>query len=118
MTKEQVILNIFLISLEQDSHIFDGRLTVDEYINLKSAIASAIKALGEQRQHSEWLPMITKDDYGEEVLGYKCKKCGWIKPHDKMPFCENCGADMRKKRDGTNVSQVVVDEWIGEKESE
>lgn len=80
MTIEQVILNNFLISLEQDSNIFEGRLTVDEYINLKSAIASAIKALGEQR------------------------------------LCENCGADMRKKRDGKNVSQTFVDEWIGEKQ--
>ena len=49
-----------------------------------------------ERPHSEWLPMITKDDYGEQVLGYKCKRCGWLKPHDKMPFCENCGANMRK----------------------
>ncbi len=47
-----------------------------------------------ERPHSEWLPMITKDDYGEQVLGYKCKRCGWLKPHDKMPFCENCGAKM------------------------
>lgn len=50
----------------------------------------------EQRPHSEWLPMMTKDDYGEQVLGYKCKTCGWLKSHDKMPFCENCGADMRE----------------------
>lgn len=49
MNSEEVILNNFLISLEQDSHIFDGRFTVEEYINLKTALASAIKALGEQR---------------------------------------------------------------------
>ena len=56
----------------------------------------ALEVLKEERPQGEWLPMITKDDYGEQVLGYKCKRCGWLKPHDKMPFCENCGANMRK----------------------
>ena len=41
----KVILNNFLISLEQNSHIADGLLTVDEYINLKDAITSAINTL-------------------------------------------------------------------------
>ena len=67
--------------------------------NLIDAIKVAIEALREQRPHSELLQMITKDDYGEQVLGYKCKTCGWLKSHDKMPFCENCGADMRKEGD-------------------
>ena len=50
----------------------------------------------EPRPHGEWIPMTDLDG---RILGYKCKTCGWLKPHDKMPFCENCGDDMRKEGD-------------------
>lgn len=76
-------------------------LNTDDYESkgYNDAVKMGIEALKEQRPHGEWIPMITKGDYGEQVLRYyKCKTCGWLKQHDKMPFCENCGADMRKER--------------------
>lgn len=45
MTNSINLLKNFLISLEQGEEIFKGRLTVEEYINLKLAITEAIKAL-------------------------------------------------------------------------
>lgn len=33
--------------------------------------------------------------YGDNC--YCCSNCGWLKNHNKMPFCENCGADMLYK---------------------
>lgn len=92
MSSDEVILNNFLISLEQDSHIFDGRLTVEEYINLKTALASGIKALGERRPHGEWIPCNIRNI--KDV--YKCSICSWFKNYTPC-FCENCGADMRKE---------------------
>ena len=65
-----------------------------------------------ERPHGEWIPMITKDDCGEQVVGYKCKTCGWLKPHDKMPFCENCGADMRKKVKQNEVKDLSTDRRV------
>lgn len=41
------------------------------------------------RPHGEWKQV------GE--MTYKCTKCGWLKKIGLMPYCENCGADMRKK---------------------
>ena len=58
------------------------------------ALDMAIEALKEQRPHSEWLPVT---DWDGGILAYKCKTCGWYKPHNVLPFCENCGADMRKE---------------------
>ena len=49
----------------------------------------------EPRQYGEWIPVIGCDG---RTIAYKCKTCGWFKPHNIMPFCENCGADMRKKK--------------------
>lgn len=91
MSSEEVILNNFLISLEQDSHICDGRLTVEEYINLKTALASAIKALGEQRHLGEW---IDREIY--DAPRWKCSECGRTEPY-KENFCPNCGLPMNEK---------------------
>ncbi len=43
----------------------------------------------EPRLHGEWKQV------GE--MTYKCTKCGWLKKIGLMPYCENCGADMRRK---------------------
>ena len=48
------------------------------------------------RPHGEWIRVIGCDG---RTIAYKCKTCGWFKPHNIMPFCENCGADMRKRGD-------------------
>lgn len=42
----------------------------------------------DERPHGEW------EQVGE--MTYKCTKCGWLKKIGLMPFCENCGADMRE----------------------
>lgn len=91
MNSEEVILNNFLISLEQDSHIFDGRFTVEEYINLKTALASAIKALGEQRLRGEWIEANSTD--------LKCSICGHRELKERtlvtcLTYCSLCGAKM------------------------
>lgn len=99
MSSEAIILNNFLISLEQDSHIFDGRFTVEEYINLKIALASAINALGEQRPIGEWIFKNGK---------YRCTACGekaiYVYPGmSNIPkailtdYCPKCGVQMNPK---------------------
>lgn len=55
------------------------------------ALKTAIEALKEQRPHGEW------EKVGE--MTYKCNRCGWLKKTGLMPYCENCGTDMRKRGD-------------------
>ncbi len=66
----------------------------------------------EERPHGEWKKV------GGIFYRLKCSNCNFEleNPDDESKFCPNCGADMRKKRDGMNVSQTFVDEWIGEQQ--
>lgn len=52
-------------------------------------IAEGCSYYEESRPHGEWKQV------GE--MTYKCTKCGWLKKIGLMPYCENCGADMRKE---------------------
>ena len=67
-----------------------------------------------QRPHGKWTS-------NRDTLEAICSVCGEALPYSdeydyETNFCPNCGADMRKKRDGMNVSQTFVDEWIGEQQ--
>ncbi len=44
----------------------------------------------ESRPRGEWI------DVEEFYFDYKCSLCGGLSEFD-TPFCQNCGADMRKK---------------------
>lgn len=55
------------------------------------------------RPQGEWIPITRHNLFGEDVNCYKCSICE--KSHiplmmtlifEKIPFCPNCGADMRK----------------------
>lgn len=44
-----------------------------------------------ERPHGEW------QQVGE--MTYRCTHCGWLKKIGLMPYCENCGASMKKEGD-------------------
>lgn len=46
-------LEEFLTSLENDTSVADGRITVEEYISLKTAIISAIKIMSKLEEEQE-----------------------------------------------------------------
>ena len=63
----------------------------------------AIEALKEQRPQGEWIDtgtIWTETDNGFEAweTSYKCSECGNLL-REKKPFCDECGADMRKEGD-------------------
>ena len=63
----------------------------------------AIEALKEQRPQGEWIDtgtIWTETDNGFEAweTSYKCSECGNL-VREKKPFCDECGADMRKEGD-------------------
>lgn len=60
-----------------------GEITIGEFDELTKSLDEEI------RPHGEW------EQVGE--MTYKCTNCGWLKKTGLMPFCENCGADMRKE---------------------
>ena len=93
---ELVILNNFLISLEQNSHIADGLLTVDEYINLKDAITSAIKALDEKRSQGSWEGKPQR----RKLVIRVCTSCG--EPGAFGNFCMWCGSNNQVEVGGSN----------------
>ena len=85
-------------------HLYkEGRMTEEQYQKIDRNL--------KDRPHGTW----------ENCGGIFCARCSVCKDiayETVGNFCPNCGADMRKKRDGMNVSQVFVDEWIGERESD
>lgn len=84
---------------------FIGYLDEDMILRIKMKI-SAIPTV--EKPHGEWVH--TEDG---ECYCTICKVRDWTNSDDYL-FCPWCGADMRKERDGMNISQVVVDEWMGE----
>lgn len=77
-----------------------GYLTALGYEALDAIDSSKCPTLV-QNQHGEWKP---HDQHGLTKVWYeryKCSNCneyGWLYWH----FCQNCGADMRKKEGGEN----------------
>lgn len=98
MTREEA-KNTICIFHEQI--LKDLWLTRDARNGLGEALDMAIEALKEQRPQGEWIDtgtIWTETDNGFEAweTSYKCSECGNL-VREKKPFCDECGADMRKE---------------------
>lgn len=91
MTRE-----IAITIMERQKNVF-----LEEYVDfgtVAEAYDMAIEALAQERKTGKWI----EDD--DEIISGHCSVCGWsaiLYETDVvgMPYCPNCGADMRGGQD-------------------
>ena len=81
-------LTVDLKDIYQEGH-YDGHLE------------GYTKAINEKRPQGEWQDASEKNIFGEDVKCFECSNCHRTKVmniliYEKLPFCPNCGTDMRK----------------------
>lgn len=89
----------FLRAVDKLEH---GEINIDEYEKLCEPLRDV-----RENVHGKWIGVneISREYIGDKCVKisyeyFKCSECGWLKPNDKMKFCENCSADMRGDNDG------------------
>lgn len=97
-----------MFSEKEIEDIIDKAPAIDisgnEYFPYRSAYFNGVEdGRATAIPQGEWIPTTRINIFGEETHCYKCSICG--KSHvplmmtlifEKIPFCPNCGADMRK----------------------